>query len=57
MTYAGIFEKCKTLKELHLKKNELLEQAESNIAKFEIQNAWNKRRWEIRDSWKEHSFG
>ena len=57
MTFDGIFEKCKTLEELHMKEIELLKEHPEGLSQLDILRAYRKRRQEIRDKWKEHSWG
>ena len=61
MTYAGLFEKCKTLAETReLRRKLLLSEVTPNFRRMqelEIDQAYRKRREEIRNGWKEHCFG
>lgn len=64
MTYEGLFEKCDTLAELHELKLKLLRENEKyktrlfrDLDKFEIEDAFEKRRKEIRQKWRETSYG
>ena len=57
MTFDGIFEKCKTLEELHKKAIELRKEQPDELSQWDITRAYRKRRQEIRDKWKEHSWG
>lgn len=56
MTYEGLFEKCKTLGECKRTKMMLMDKATAEISKLEIERAYKKRREEIRNGWKEHSY-
>lgn len=57
MTFDGIFEKCKTLQELHTKAIELRKEQPDELSQADITRAYRKRRKEIRDKWKEGCFG
>lgn len=64
MTYEGLFEKCETLAELHeLKSKLLLENSKyktqlfRDLGRFEIEDAFERRRKEIRQNWEETSYG
>ena len=60
MTYAGLFEKCKTLADARELRRKLLSEVTPNFRRMqelEIDQAYRKRREEIRNGWKEHCFG
>lgn len=64
MTYEDLFEKCETLAELHELKSKLLRenrkyklQLYRDLGRFEIECAFDKRREEIRQKWRETSYG
>lgn len=57
MTYEGLFEKCRTVGECRRMKVTQLDKAISDIQRFEIEQAYKERVWEIRDSHKEGCFG
>lgn len=57
MTFDGIFEKCKTLEELYMKGIEMRKEFPDELSQADITRAYRKRRQEIRDKWKEHSWG
>lgn len=56
MTFDGIFEKCKTLQELHTKCVEMRKLQPDPISQTDITRAYRKRREELRSSWKEHNY-
>ena len=59
MTYKEKFNNCRTLGEARRLRVTLMDEASSNeeIARAEIKRAYEERKEEIRDSWKEHCFG
>ena len=57
LTFDGIFEKCKTLEELHMKAIEMRKKQPDELSQWDITRAYRKRRQEIRDKWKEGCFG
>lgn len=54
MTYSGLFEKCRTTGECRRVKVMLLCTAQTDLARYEIENAYMKRVDEIRS---EHGTG
>ena len=59
MTYAGLFEKAKTVGEARRMKLTFLSKIkdDDDISRLEIESEYKKRVWEIRDSRKEGCFG
>lgn len=64
MTYESLFEKCETLAELHELKSKLLRENRKyktqpfrDLGRFGIEDAFERRRKEIRQNWKETSYG
>lgn len=57
MTFDGIFARCKTLEELHMKAIELRKKFPDELSQWDITRAYRKRRQKIRDKWKEGCFG
>lgn len=57
MTYDGIFEKCKTLAELHRVKNEMRAKYNDPISIADQERAFKIRRAQIMDEKKERCFG
>ena len=59
MTYAGLFDKCKTLAETRELRRKLLSEVTPNFRRMqelEIDQAYRKRREELRNGWKEHNY-
>ena len=57
MTYEGIFEKCKTTAEVHKLHKELIAKCNSDIGRWDCDNAYFKRLKEIRKEREEHCYG
>lgn len=57
MTYDGLFEKCKTLSELHKKYDDLRKECDNELSKFDCRRAYLNRREEIKKQYREGCFG
>lgn len=57
MTYEGIFEKCRTISELHQKYTELKKDPLADVNAIDCKAAYMKRKDEIRKQYQEQCFG